>query len=165
MSLRPHANGSSTASPDQASRLKYVMEVGLSVHHNQQQTEVQKAEIGGMLYKQMVQKKASKRSAEEQDYERENSCAANSRMSDVYKAEIAKLEERLVQQQNAANAARSAMRQAESNKKPEAKAEAAVKLRQALNTITYLKEELDKQQDRLQKVGRDSRDKKCSDYD
>ena len=165
MSLRPHANGSSTASPDRASRLKYVMEVGLSVHHNQQQTEVQKAEIGGILYKQMEQKKASKKSAEEQENQRKNSCASNLRMSDVYKAEIAKLEERLVEQQNAANAARFNMRQAESNKKPEAEAKAAVKLREALNAITYLKEELDKQQDLLQKVGRDSRDKKCSDYD
>ena len=165
MSLRPHANGSSTASPDRASRLKYVMGVGLSVHHNQQQKEVQKAEVGGILYKAMEQRKASKKSAEEQDYERKQSCASNSRMSDVYKDEIAKLERRLAVQQNAADYARTDMRQAESNKKPEAEAKAAVRLRKALKTITYLKEELDKQQDLLQKVGRDSRDKKCSDYD
>lgn len=141
------------------------MEVGLSVHHNQQQKEVQKAEVGGMLYKQMMQKKASKKSAEEQDDQRKKSCASNSRVSDVYKAKITELEEQLAKAQNAADGARLNMRQAESNKKPEAEANAAVRLQKALNAITYLKENLEQMQNLLQKVGRDSRDKKCSDYD
>lgn len=163
MSLRPHANGSSTASPDQASRPKYVMEVGLSVHHNQQQKKVQKAEVVGMLYKKVKQEKASEKSAEDQDDQRKERCASNSRVSDVYKDEIAKLEQKLVMMQDAAADARSDARKAESNQETEAEARAAVALLNALNTITYLKKELDKMQHLLQKVGQDSRDKKCSD--